>query len=194
MATKKPKIVLFRRKREQKTDYGKRLKLLTSRKVRLVVRITNQKVSAQLVSFASTGDKILAAADSTALKGLGWTYSMKNIPAAYLTGLLIAKKAQEGKFEEVILDTGFRTPSAKGKIFAFVKGAVDGGLDIIRGNEEKTFPSEEVISGKTIQDYAIKIKENKEVYNKLFSGYLKNKANPETIVDEFNKIKTKILG
>ena len=194
MATKKPKIVLFRRKREQNTDYGKRLKLLTSRKVRLVVRITNQKVSAQLVSFASTGDKILAAADSTALKGLGWTYSMKNIPAAYLTGLLIAKKAQEGKFEEVILDTGFRTPSAKGKIFAFVKGAVDGGLDIIRGNEEKTFPSEEVISGKTIQDYAIKIKENKEVYNKLFSGYLKNKANPETIVDEFNKIKTKILG
>ena len=194
MATKKPKIVLYRRKREQKTDYAKRLKLLTSRKTRLVVRITNQRVSAQIVSFEPQGDKVLMSVDSSALKGLGWQYSGKNIPAAYLTGLLIGKKSQSGKFEKVIIDTGFRTPLAKGKIYAFVKGAVEGGLDILRGDEDKIFPSEELISGKAIQDYALKIKDNKEIYEKTFSGYLKNKANPETIVNEFNKVKGNILG
>tara|TARA_Y100000310_G_C20547436_1_gene746294 strand:+ start:332 stop:916 length:585 start_codon:yes stop_codon:yes gene_type:complete len=194
MATKKPKIVLYRRKREQKTDYGKRLKLLTSRKKRLVIRITNHKVSAQIVSFEPQGDKVLMSVNSSALSGFGWSYSRKNIPAAYLTGLLIGKKAQGSKFEKVIVDTGFRTPLAKGRIYAFVKGAVDGGLDVLRGNEDKIFPSEEVISGKAIQDYALKIKDNKEVYEKTFSGYLKNNAHPETIVDGFNKVKSKILG
>ena len=49
MANRKPKTVLYRRKREKKTNYAKRLTLLLSRKARLVVRFTNQRVIAQLV-------------------------------------------------------------------------------------------------------------------------------------------------
>ena len=83
MASKKPKQVLYRRKMEGRTNYSKRLSLLLSKKLRLVVRFTNQKVIAQVCEFNSQekGDKILAAVDSYALKKYGWTSSCKNLPA-----------------------------------------------------------------------------------------------------------------
>ena len=93
MATRKPKPVLYRRRREGKTNYLKRRKSLLGRELRLVVRTTNQKIIAQIVSFENKGDRILAAVDSSVLKKLGWNYSGKNIPAAYLTGLLLGRKA-----------------------------------------------------------------------------------------------------
>ena len=88
MVNRKPRTVPYRRKRENKTNYLKRLKLLLSRKGRLVVRFTNRKVVAQLVEFTPKGDKVLVATDSFALRKLGWQYSCKNLPAAYLTGFL----------------------------------------------------------------------------------------------------------
>ncbi|HLC81226.1 MAG TPA: 50S ribosomal protein L18, partial [Candidatus Nanoarchaeia archaeon] len=48
MAGQKPRTVLYRRRRELKTDYHKRLKLLSSSKPRLVVRFTNRKIISQV--------------------------------------------------------------------------------------------------------------------------------------------------
>ena len=80
MATRKPRTILYRRKREGKTNYAKRLKLLISGKPRLVVRITNTKIIGQVVEFTGAGDKILAGADSYSLKKLGWKTGLKNVP------------------------------------------------------------------------------------------------------------------
>ena len=93
MASKKPRTVLYRRKRELKTNYNKRLKLLTSRKPRVVVRFTNQKIVSQIVEFLPQGDFVKVAVSSEMLKKHGWKASGKNVPAAYLTGLLLGKKA-----------------------------------------------------------------------------------------------------
>ena len=154
MANKKAKIVLYRRKREQKTNYRKRLRLLESGKLRLTFRTSNTKFLAQVVSFDTSGDKIIVGVDSSALKKNGWNYSSKNFPAAYLTGLLLAQKAKRnGVKEELILDTGLESPSQKGKTFAFLKGVLDGGLEVRHGSED-IFPEEEKMSGIAILDYA----------------------------------------
>ncbi len=192
MATRKPKKVLYRRKSEGRTNYKKRMRILLSNKLRVVVRFTNTKVLAQITKFTGAGDLVLVGVDSDALKKLGWNYSLKNFPAAYLTGLLLAKKAIASGIKEGVLDTGFSTPFKGGRAYAFLKGAVDGGLDI--PFSEKILPSEERINGGKIADYAKKLAENKEIYNQRFGQYLKNNAQPEKIVEQFEVIKQKIMS
>ena len=186
----KPRTVLYRRKREQKTNYKRRLKLLMSRKTRLVVRFTNQRVIAQLVTFDTKGDQVVLGVDSFALRKLGWSFSCKNFPAAYLTGFLLGKAALAKGQKEAILDTGSRSPLHKGKIYAFLKGSIDAGLQI--PSTEEILPEEDRISGKHIQDYAIKLKDEQSVYEKRFGQYLKNKVQPENIVQNFEQVKQKI--
>ena len=193
--SKKPRTILYRRKREQKTDYKQRLKLLVSRKPRLVVRFTNQRIIAQVISFDTKGDRMITAIDSFALKDLGWNYSYKNYPAAYLTGLLIGKKTLESGCEQVVLDVGFKQVLKKNKVYAFLKGVVDSGLDIPHSEDDDVFPTEEQISGKQIVDYAHGLKSKHETaYNSKFAKYLKTGAKPEQLTAMFEKIKQKILG
>jgi large subunit ribosomal protein L18 len=193
MARNKPKAVLYRRKREHKTDYKKRLHLLLSDKPRVVVRFTNQRVLAQLVQFKPMGDFALAAVDSEVLKKLGWTYSRKNTSAAYLTGLLLGKKAVTAGKKNAIMDTGFMTVLQKGKIYAFLKGLLDAGMEIPYGKDE-IFPSDARIQGKHVIDYATLLKGNKEIYQARFTEYLKNKSAPESMSTQFDAVKAKILG
>lgn len=193
MTSKKPRTVKFRRKREQKTDYLKRLKTLASKKPRLLVRFTNQKIIAQLIEFSPLGDKIIAAIDSSALKKLGWNYSCKNFPAAYLCGALIGKTALKKNCQEAILDTGFKVSLPKSRVYAFLQGALDSGLKIPHG--EGIFPDEKQISGKQIVDYALQLKsKNEKEYQQKFGQYLKNNAKPEQITDTFIKVKQKIIS
>jgi len=169
------------------------LKTLLSRKSRLVVRITNQKLIGQIVNFTAKGDKVEIAIDSYSLKRLGWNYSGKNLPAAYLTGLSLGKKALSAGIKEAILDTGLVSPLIKSKIYAFLKGAIDAGLNVV--HSDKIFPSEERISGQHVQDYAAQLKEKDSVaYEKQFAQYLKNKALPEKMVEVFNKVKNQIMS
>jgi len=150
MANRRPRTVPYRRKREQKTDYKKRLKTLLGNKPRVVVRVTNQRIIAQVVKFTTSGDKVLAAVDSFGLKKLGWTNSCRNIPAAYLTGLLVAKKALQKDCREAVLDTGFKIAHTQGRLFAFLKGVLDGGLHVPHGGEN-VFPTEERLMGKHLK-------------------------------------------
>ncbi|SRR3989338_4271710 len=191
MATKKPKTISYRRKRDKQTNYHKRLLLLLSREKRLVVRITNQKVLAQLAQFMPTGDKILLTVDSFALKKLGWTYSCKNLPAAYLTGLLFGKKAVEKGYTKAILDTGLRSPLHKGRVYAFLKGVLDAGVDMPHGSEE-IFPEEGRMKGEHIKQYAAKIKNDTALYKQRFTQYLKNNAEPQRIEEVFETVRGKI--
>ena len=152
MATsRRPRTVLYRRKREGKTDYNKRLKLLTSQKPRLLVRLTNNRVIGQVVVFSPLGDQVQEAVSSTLLKKYGWNSSMKNVPSAYLTGFILGKKAVKKGIKEAVLDTGFRKPLRNGKIYAFLKGAVDAGLIVPHGGKD-IFPKQEVIEGQHLKN------------------------------------------
>ena len=54
----------FKRKFEKKTDYRKRLKLLYSKKPRLIIRRSSKHMKAQIIEFNLKGDKITVSASS----------------------------------------------------------------------------------------------------------------------------------
>ena len=95
----KKTVVPHRRRRELKTDYHKRFRLLKSGNPRIVVRKSVKNISCQVVEYQPSGDKTLFSADSKELKKLGWNAGAGNIPAAYLTGLLCGTRAK-GKIKE----------------------------------------------------------------------------------------------
>ena len=138
--------VMFKRRRQQKTNYRKRLALLLSKKPRLIVRKTNKRVLAQVVTFEPAGDKTQCAAASSELKKFGWTASTSNIPSAYLTGYLCGLLAGKKKISEAVLDTGIHSTVHGGKIFACLKGFIDAGIKVKA--DELIFPKEERITGK----------------------------------------------
>ncbi len=137
--------VHFRRRREGKTDYAKRLALLKSGKPRLVVRKTNRFIAAQITAWGEAGDNTLASVTSKALAAFGFN-GKANTPSAYLTGLLCGVKAKAKGVSEIVLDTGLHSPTKGSVLFAVLKGAVDAGLKANFGEEK--MPSEERTSGK----------------------------------------------
>ena len=139
--------VPFRRRREQKTDYQQRLKLVKSGKPRAVIRTSNQHTRAHLAHYKREGDENEAQTLSKELEEYGWEHNTGNLPAAYLTGYLTGMKADS---EEAILDIGLREQKTGGRIFAALKGMIDAGLDIPAG--EKVFPEEGRIRGEHIEE------------------------------------------
>ena len=140
--------VSHRRKREGKTNYKKRLQLLKSRTDRLVIRKTNTQIILQIIRYEPDGDKAIVTVGSSELKKKGWTHSCKNIPACYLAGMLLARKAKEKNVAEAILDLGLQTPHDGSKLYSALKGAIDAGLKIPAN--EKIFPTEDRLKGKHI--------------------------------------------
>lgn len=154
----------FRRRREGKTDYYARKRLVTQNKAkyntpkyRLVVRFTNKDIICQIISSTLKGDIVFTAAYSHELPRYGIKHGLTNWPAAYATGLLIARRALQklgldktyegveevnGEYElteavedgprpfKVFLDVGLQRTSTGAKVFGCLKGASDGGLYI----------------------------------------------------------------
>ena len=147
---KKPKVVALRRTREGKTNYKKRLKLLLAGKPRLVIRPTLKNIIVQLVGFEPKGDKILVGVHSAQLSKYGWKAGAGNIPAAYLSGYLLGLKSQKLGIKEAVLDMGWKISSKGNKIYACLKGALDGGLKI--NHDQEVLPSEERLKGKHINE------------------------------------------
>jgi large subunit ribosomal protein L5e len=90
----------FRRRREGKTDYYARKRLVTqhkakynSPKYRLVVRFTNKDIIAQIISSQITGDIVLTAAYAHELPQYGIEHGLTNWSAGYAVGLLVARRA-----------------------------------------------------------------------------------------------------
>ena len=150
MASNKRYTLKFRRRREGRTDYHKRLSMLKSRKNRLVVRKTNSNTIVQVVGYKPDGDVIIASASSSQLKKLGWEHGTANLPAAYLTGYMAGLKAKKAKVGEAIVDIGLQAPSHGGRLFAAVKGAIDAGLAVHASQD--AFPPEERLTGGHINE------------------------------------------
>lgn len=166
----------FRRKREGKTNYKKRLNMLTSGKIRLVVRKTNKNIIAQLTQYSNKGDKVLVSAHTNELKKYGWKGAKRNIPAAYLAGLLCGLKSKKANVKEAVLDIGMVPPIGGSLIFAALKGALDAGLSI--PHSEEALPSEDRLKGKHIESNTV---------TKF------TKSNPKEVTKNFEVTKDKIM-
>lgn len=263
--------VKFRRRRQGKTDYYQRKRLVVQRKNkyntpkwRFVVRRTNKRIICQVVSSTIAGDRIKVSADSFELKKYGLEAGLTNFASAYATGLLTArrlltaldednkkrninvasmastfnlvpettgeyvsiaelaeKKGVETRPFTAFLDLGLARATVGNRVFAALKGAVDGGLHI--PHSDKIFPKaggketaskdkkdaakkddkkpaggnalRDRIFGLHIQNYMdVLKKEGTEAYNKQFSAWDANlkKAGVKSIEELYKKIHTQI--
>ena len=152
----------MRRRREVRTDYHQRLRLLKSGKPRLVARKSNKHTTAQLTTPGPHGDETLASAHSSDLEEYGWEAPTGNISAAYLTGLLAGQRAVEAGVEEAVLDIGLNTATPGNKVFAVQEGAIDAGLEI--PHNDSVLADWERTRGEHIAEYA------EQLVEPLYSG------------------------
>jgi len=126
-------------------------------KYRLVVRYSNKDITCQVVYASIAGDVVVAAAYAHELPEYGLKVGLTNYAAGYCVGLLLARRVltkfgladtykgvEEADGEEYnvepvedgprpfycLLDAGLKRTSTGSKVFACLKGALDGGLDI----------------------------------------------------------------
>jgi len=226
--------VKYRRRREGKTDYYARKRLVTqdknkynSPRYRLVVRFSNKDVITQIVYAKITGDFVLAAAYSHELPHFGMPVGLTNYPAAYATGLLLARRvltklklADKYKGNQEIngndynvealsdgpkpfyalLDVGLQRTTTGSKVFAVLKGATDGGIEVPHSEtrfvgydtEGKKLNAEilrKYIFGGHVKEYMDKLKkEDPAKYEKQFSQYVKGKINPGDVEATWTKV------
>lgn len=185
--------VAYRRRREGKTDYQMRRALVLSGIPRLVVRGSLRNTTAQLVKPELNGDRIMTSASSSELaKRYGWLGDTGNLSAAYLTGLVCGLKAAGQGVKDAVLDIGLNYPSNGARIFAVLKGAVDGGLSI--NFDKEKLPDQKRINGQHIAEYAKRLAGTPEAYQKQYSGVLAKGLKPEEIADHFAQVKQKIIS
>lgn len=171
-----------RRRREQKTDYRIRLGLVRGGKVRAVIRKSGSHMTVQFVKWEKNGDRTLLTVSSAHLAKFGWMAGTGNVPAAYLTGLLAAKLASTVDVSNAIVDLGMQTNTKGSRLYAAVKGMVDGGLEIPHDAEK--LPGEDRISGKHIATWAGSAKNS-------FAAY---KVRAADLPKHFAEVKAKIVA
>jgi large subunit ribosomal protein L5e len=199
----------YARKRLTAQDKNK----YNSPKYRLVVRFTNKDVITQIASAHLKGDKIIACAYSHELPRFGLKVGLTNYAATYATGLLLARRLLKGlkldsqfkgtekitgEFANVgnsaegrrpfkaLLDVGLARTTTGSRVFAALKGAVDGGIFVPHSErrfagydaDEKKFKPDvlrKYIFAGHVGEYMKKLKTaNAEDYNARFSQYIKN--------------------
>jgi large subunit ribosomal protein L5e len=248
--------VKYRRRREGKTDYRARKRLITqdknkygSPKYRLVVRFTNKHCICQIVYSEIVGDKVLCHASSAELPRYGMNAGLKNYAAAYCTGLLVARRLldkiglaevyegnltyddEDEDFEylpevvsteankrtyfveeldddknpfRALLDVGIITTTTGSRVFAALKGAADGGLDI--PHSEKRFPGydretkkydaevhKERIFGEHVAEYMrYLMEEDSAKYKSQFKEFIANEYEADDLEELYQDVHKKI--
>ena len=165
-------------------------------KYRFSVRFTNRDVICQVIYATIKGDVTICAAYSHELPKYGMKAGLTNYAATYATGLLCARRlltkydlaeTYEGNTENLgedynveaegdrrpfkcYLDTGLVRTSTGSRVFAALKGAVDGGLDIPHNDkryagydlQDKSLDTETLeryIKGGVVAEYAEEMEE-----------------------------------
>ncbi len=181
------KDLKFRRRQESVTDYRKRLGLVKSGLDRIVVRKSNKRIIGQVVKYVANGDRVIVHADSNELIKLKWP-AKSNRPTAYLTGLLLAKKAGKEASSDHILDIGLTSPVKYSIPFVFAQGCIDGGMKL-RGNIEMDEKVYNCSNLKYISE--LKSKESAK-YKNHYTSYT-GVLSPEGLARAFSETKEKII-
>lgn len=146
---------------------------------------------AQVITFDPKGDRVIVTATPNDLTKRGWQYERNSMPAAYLLGLILGKKAHAAKIKTVIADLGMRKPIKKSTLYTVVKGVKDAGIHVPVSDD--VLPDQKRVVGEHIRDYSKKLRSNPAAHQKQFSGYLKRGLNPEDIPQKCEELKAKIL-
>ncbi len=141
----------MRRRREDRTDYGKRLELLKSGQLRAVVRISNRHATVQFVAYTPSGDETVVTAVSQQLEDMGWDNNTGNLPAAYLTGFLAGTKALADGAERAVPDMGVRDQQYASRAYAALQGVRDAGIEM--SIDDAVLPGLERVQGEHAEDY-----------------------------------------
>merc|ERR1712157_425618 len=196
-------------------------------KYRLVVRFSNKDITCQIVYSTLTHDVVIASAYASELPSFGLKFGLTNYAAAYCTGLLIARRVltklgladtykglaeasgEDYMVEEVddaprpffcLLDVGLKRTSTGSKVFAALKGALDGGLDIPHSEkryvgydpESKELDEDTLrkyIFGGHVADYMSQMKEeDPEAYAKHFSCFIKEGVDADSLESVYKKV------
>ena len=225
--------VKFRRRREGKTDYRNRKFLnlqdknkYNTPKYRLIVRISNKDVCAQIAHPTLAGDKVIASAYSHELPRYGLKVGLTNYAACYCVGLLIARRTlQKFKLDEAyegntdalgedfqvehqedgprpfkcFLDVGIARTSTGARVFGFLKGALDGGLDVPHSEkrfagylkEENKLDEElchKYIHGGHVAEYMEELQEDEpEKYKEIFGAFINEGLEPDDLEELYEK-------
>src|SRR4030042_69410 len=122
------------RRNKNKTDYLKRLKFLKSRRPRIVFRKTNKYIISQYIESKEAQDSVKIEVNSKRLMTKGWPEefkgSLKSVPASYFTGYMMGLAIKSGKKETPIVDFGMIRVLHQTKVYAFLKGLKDAGVEI----------------------------------------------------------------
>jgi len=226
--------VKYRRRREGKTDYRARKRLITQYKnkyntprYRLVVRFSNKEIVTQIAFAKIAGDHVLAAAYSHELKRYGLKVGFANYSSAYATGLLLARRlltklglADKYKGQEqvtgedytvkvneegprpfkALLDVGLSRTTTGARVFAVLKGALDGGLNVPHSEtrfagykkDQKKLDAailRKYVFGGHVADYMKLLeKENPDRYKRQFSAYIKASVKASDIEPTYKKV------
>ena len=180
----------LKRIRENKTNYRKRSAILIGRHMFVTVKISDQNVASQVLKPTPTGDIVIASAHSRELADHGWKGAFNNLPACYLTGVLLGKKAMQKEVNAAVLYIGKNHFTSR--VAACMKGIVDAGISMPVSKE--SLPDEDRVSGHHIAEYSHALKEDEKDYNSRFSAILKNGLKPEDYPSHFEEIKNRILG
>jgi large subunit ribosomal protein L18 len=183
-------VQTLKRIRSDKTNYRKRAALLIGRHSFVTVKVSDQNVAAQVLKPTPTGDIVIASAHSRELAKQDWKGAFNNLPACYLTGLLMGKKTLEKGVKNAVLYIG--KDHFTSRVAACLKGIVDSGVTM--PVSEESFPPEERITGRHIAKYASTLKEDQEEYSSRFSAILKNGLKPEDYPTHFEEVRSKISG
>lgn len=175
----------FRRRREGKTDYAKRLNLLKGEVPRFVVRRSNSHMKVQVIEYKPSGDHVLVSAFSKELREYGWKGHCGNLSAAYLTGLLAGLKAKKLGIKKMVSDIGMVMPVHGSASFAAVKGGIDAGVEIPA--DEEAFPSADRLSGKHVSSYASVSKAKNQ-----FTKVKKDGLSVEKMPEHFESVKKEL--
>lgn len=219
--------VKYRRRREGKTDYQARRRLImqdknkyNTPKYRLVVRFTNRDVIAQMVRAKIEGDFVYAAAYGHELTKYGIPVGHSNYASAYAVGLLLARRTLKkfglaDKYQgttqitgedynvepiadgprplRAVLDTGLKRTSTGSRVFATLKGCVDGGIDIphsvtryvgydTEGKKLKADVLRKHIFGAHVADHMRQLKDDDAAtFERKFSRYIKAKIGADDV-------------
>uniref|UniRef100_A0A3Q3LIA8 Ribosomal protein L5 n=1 Tax=Labrus bergylta TaxID=56723 RepID=A0A3Q3LIA8_9LABR len=204
--------VKFRRRREGKTDFFARKRLVVqdknkynTPKYRMIVRFSNRDICCQIAYAKIEGDQIVCAAYSHELSKYGITVGLTNYAAAYCTGLLLARRllhkfGMDQVYEGQVEVTGdeFNIESIDGQPGAFTC-YLDAGLAI--PHSMKRFPGYDVeskefnaevhrkhIMGMNVADYmSYLMEEDEDAYKKQFSRFVKNGVTPDTVEEMYKK-------
>ena len=187
MAKNRKYVVKLKRRIENKTNYRKRLGLLKSKSIRLVIRKSLKAILVQFIIYEPAGDKTLVSIHSNELRKFNWNAHLGNTSSAYLTGLLAGKKALKNNIKNAILDLGLNKNIKKSVIYSALKGVIDAGVKI--PHNESIFPTKEQISGIMVENYAKLLLKDPEKYKKQFSDYIKKGFKPEEFVKNFENTK-----